>query len=147
MRDRLNFFGLGVFLIILILFGGLSNFGGKDDHRPTERQRYAMYIERINNLVKEYDFYKGYLNDGVITLYDAFERKVIDIEFKNHNTKYPLLYFRKDGDNIYYIRSGAVDDEFGIMFINGDANSALDGVANLERCGGNSYYYDTMMYE
>ncbi len=147
MRDRLNFFGLGMFLIILLLFGGMSNFSVKDDNRPTERQRYAMYIERINNLVKDCDFSRGYLNDGVITLYDAFERKVIDIEFKNHNTKYPLLYFRKDGDNIYYIRSGAVDDEFGIMFINGEANSALDGVANLERCGGNSYYYDTMMYE
>ena len=147
MKNRFNCFVFTILFLTVLLVCGLFNLSKGDNTKISRRQQYAMYVEQINELVKDIDFRKGYLEEGVIALYDAFERKIGEIAFESYNGDYPLDYFRKDGDNIFYIEYGAVDDEFGIMFINGDENSVLNGVANLERCGGNSYYYDTMMKE
>lgn len=54
-----------------------------------------------------------------------------------------ITTFSKDGSTVWFIISGSVDDEQGIIFINDDSNSVLDGIKSIERIGGNSYYYST----
>lgn len=53
------------------------------------------------------------------------------------------LYIEKIGNTLYFVTEGVVDDRAGIMFVNDDSDSFLDGIAEISRIGGNSYYFNT----
>ena len=68
---------------------------------------------------------------------------ISDINFKEYDKKIKIKSIRKEENRIFYILSGSVDDEEGYVFINSSENSILDGIKNMKRTGGNSYYYKT----
>ena len=101
------------------------------------------YYYRINRTIKDYDFYRAEVSDGTIILYDKSGTVTQQLPFDDNRRNAPLVYIRKDGACLYFILSGAVDDETGVIFVNDDSNQILDGINVLRRIGGNSYYYDT----
>ena len=54
-----------------------------------------------------------------------------------------LLGLRKSGDDVFFITSGAVDDEFGYV-ISGDSCVDMDGLWHLDRVDGCVYEFSTM---
>lgn len=54
-----------------------------------------------------------------------------------------LFILKKIGNTLYFVTEGVVDDRAGIMFVNDDSDSFLDGIAEISRIGGNSYYFNT----
>lgn len=101
------------------------------------------YVYKINNVLKNYDFYKAELSENKITLFDEKLDFISDINFKEYDKKIKIKSIRKEENRIFYILSGSVDDEEGYVFINSSENSILDGIKNMKRTGGNSYYYKT----
>lgn len=53
-----------------------------------------------------------------------------------------LLGLRKSGDDVFFITSGAVDDEWGYV-ITGDSAVCMDGLWHLERVDGHVYRFST----
>lgn len=53
-----------------------------------------------------------------------------------------LLGLRKSGDDVFFITSRAVDDEWGYV-ITGDSAVCMDGLWHLERIAGNVYRFST----
>lgn len=53
-----------------------------------------------------------------------------------------LLGLRKSGDDVFFITSGAVDDEGGYV-ITGDSQVNMDGLHHIERVGGNIFRFST----
>lgn len=54
-----------------------------------------------------------------------------------------LLGLRKVGDDVFFITSGAVDDEWGYV-ISGDSAVCMDGLWCLNRVDGHVYSFSTM---
>lgn len=54
-----------------------------------------------------------------------------------------LLGLRKSGDDVFFITSGAVDDEWGYV-ISRDSAVDMDGLWHLDRVDGNVYRFSTM---
>jgi len=54
-----------------------------------------------------------------------------------------LLGLRKSGDDVFFITSGAVDDERGYV-ITGDEAVCMEGLWQLDRVGGSVYQFSTM---
>ena len=101
------------------------------------------YFYKINSLIKNEDFYFAKVADYRIVLYNLKNEPQKEIVFDDYNVKIKLVSIRKDGSIIYFITSGSVDDEQGIVFINDDLNDKLNGIKTIKRIGGNSYYYNT----
>lgn len=53
-----------------------------------------------------------------------------------------LLGLRKVGDDVFFITSGAVDDEWGYV-ISGDSTVCMDGLWHLDRVDGHVYRFST----
>lgn len=53
-----------------------------------------------------------------------------------------LLGLRKSGNDVYFITSGALDDEWGYV-ITGDEAVCMEGLRTLERVGGSVYRFST----
>ena len=66
-----------------------------------------------------------------------------EIPFEDYDDKIKFIYARKEDSVIYFILSGSVDDEQGIMFVNDNSDDFLDGINTIIRIGGNSYHYGT----
>ena len=94
----------------------------------------------LNQLLKDRAFSIAKVEDGSIVLYDEEQTVLETLPYAGEAT---FLYAEKDGAVIRFIQSGAVDDEQGVLFINDDANSALDGIHSVTRIGGNSYAYSS----
>ena len=99
------------------------------------------YCYKLNQIVKNYTFSKGEIENNNIILYDNNKviAKIRFDDFENVNIK----YIRKDKNRIFFVFSGSIDDDNGIIFINDNENSVLDGIYSLNRLGGNSYWYST----
>ncbi len=100
------------------------------------------YCYKLNQIIKNYTFSKGKIEKNNIILYDDNNKIITKIrfdDFENVNIK----YIRKDKNRIFFVFSGNIDDDSGIVFINDNENSVLDGIYNLHRLGGNSYWYST----
>ena len=119
---------------VLLIFSGCQNY----DYSAMEE-----YCYKINSVIKDIDFHTAEIKEGKIVLYDQKNAEIQQITFKDYENDKRIISVRKDGDIVYFIISGAVDDEQGIVFINDDSNSMLDGIKRLERIGGNSYRYST----
>lgn len=126
-------------ILSLLLFAILS-FSlfscGKSD------KDYDDYCYKINKIIKDKDFTKGEVTDNKILLYEDDEI-IFEENFEEYDKSYKIKYIRKEENRMFFILHGAVDDEGGIVFVNGDENGVMDGTASLERIGGNSYKYKT----
>lgn len=120
---------LGIF--ILVACGCSSN-------KNTEE-----YLYKINSIIKDMDFYTAKADDNKIILYNAEQEMIKEIPFENYDDNIKFLYARKEESAIYFVISGSVDDEQGIMFVNDDSDDFLDGIKTINRIGGNSYQYST----
>ncbi len=106
-------------------------------------QRRIEYCREINHLLEMEEFITAKIDEGFITLFDS-EREIIkEIALPNYDKSIDIIYIRKENSAIYFITSGAVDDEEGYMFINGDENKIFDGLWSVERVTGNGYAYST----
>lgn len=101
------------------------------------------YCYIINDQIKELEFFKAYIRNGKIELFNENNEKSMEILFAQYEEKFDIKYIRKENNNIYFIFSGMVDDEEGIMFINDESNHVLDGIKKIKRVGGNVYQYST----
>lgn len=101
------------------------------------------YLYKINSLIKDMEFYKAMVADNKITLYNTEQEMIKEIPFEDYDDKIKFIYARKEDSAIYFVISGSVDDEHGIMFVNDDSDVFLDGIKTINRIGGNSYHYST----
>lgn len=120
---------LGVF--ILVSCGYSSNKNTED------------YLYKINSIIKDMDFYTAKADDDKIILYNTEQEIIKEIPFEDYDGNIKFLYARKEESAIYFVISGSVDDEQGIMFVNDNSDSFLDGIKTINRIGGNSYQYST----
>lgn len=103
------------------------------------------YFSKINSIIKDLEFHTVKVKDGKIILYNDDHEPISEIPFEDYDEDIKLIAAHKRGPVVYFITSGAVDDERGIMFINDPkADDVLSGVHTVNRIGGNSYAYDTM---
>ena len=79
-------------------------------------------------------------------LYDKDNKPISEIPFEEYDEKQKFIYARKSDDIVYFITGGAVDDEWGIMFVNdGISDRMMDGgVGSATQIRGNSYEYSSM---
>lgn len=126
-------------LIVVILF----QFTGTNINikKINEQER---YFRKINEIIKDLEFHSAKAKDGEIILYNSKYEPICEISFAEFDESQEFIYARKSDSIVYFITSGAVDDEWGIMFVNDGSDSMLDGVGSVTRIGGNSYEYDTI---
>ena len=108
----------------------------------SEKGQDIDYFAEINFRIRNLDFCTATVEDANILLYDSNGTLIQIIEFTNYR-KSNLIYIRKSGDRIYFVQSGSIDDESGILFVNDESDRILEGIKSLERVGGNSYRYST----
>ena len=101
------------------------------------------YFYEINKLIQDEDFHYAGVKNGKIVLYDSQQNTIQEIPFEQADENVEFLYARKEGPAIFFVTSGTIDDEHGILFINDDVNNVLEGIKYIKRIGGNSYEYDT----
>ena len=131
------------YVVILVLFcivvGLFYSCSGDDIHKQ------ERYFSKINSLIKNLEFHTAKAKDGKIILYNKELDPISEIPFEEYDEDIKFIYARKDGPVVYFITWGAVDDEWGIMFINDhEADNILEGVHQVNRVGGNAYEYSTM---
>ena len=102
------------------------------------------YFRKINEIIKDLEFHSAKAKDSEIILYNNENEPICEIPFAEFDESQEFIYARKSDGIVYFITAGAVDDEWGIMFVNDGSDSMLDGVGSVTRIGGNSYEYDTI---
>lgn len=105
------------------------------------RRDFEDYIYGINRLIENHDFKNAEVEDNKIRLYDGDFNLISEIKFDDKGSD--IIAIRKDGDRIFFVTGGAVDDDWGYVFINNDADSVMNGIRRLEWVGGNLYHYST----
>ena len=139
-------FALYIISVILLLSLGSCTFSAEKHTGPgnveavNEQER---YFRKINEIIKDMDFFSATAEDGRIMLYDRERNLISEIPFEEYDKSQKFIYARKSDNIIYFITSAAVDDESGIMFVNDGSDSMMDGIGSASRIGGNSYAYDT----
>lgn len=91
------------------------------------------------------DFSNAYISKDTITLYDEENLLISEVPFTSTDDYKSVICIRKDGNTLFFVLQGSVDDESGIMFVNDDSGDFLDGINSIERIGGNFYKYDTQI--
>lgn len=109
----------------------------------TNNKKTEDYLHKINSIIKEMDFYTAKADDNKIILYDTEQEMIKEIPFENYDDSIKFIYARKENSTIYFVLSGSVDDEQGVMFVNDGSDDFLDGIKTIDRMGGNSYQYST----
>ena len=104
--------------------------------------KYNEYCYEINRMIKEIEFEKGDISDGKIILYND-EKEVYNQSYDKFDSKYKIMYIRKDGNKVFFVLNASVDDEDGIVYLNGELGDVMNGLWSLERLGGDSYNYKT----
>lgn len=122
------------FIAILCIIGSIM-------YTQQSREDFEYYIYGINRLIRDHDFKNAEVEDNKIRLYDGDFNLTSEIEFDDKGSD--IMAIRKDDNRIFFVTGGAVDDEWGYVFINNDADSVLNGIRRLERISGNLYYYST----
>ena len=102
------------------------------------------YFRKINEIIKDLEFHSAKTKDGKIILYNDKYETISEIPFEDYDKSIKFIGAHKDDDIVYFVTSGAVDDEWGIMFVNDSSDSMMDGVGSATKINGNSYEYDTM---
>ena len=103
----------------------------------------AEYCHAINQVLKQEDFAFAEVDGERIVLYGVDRVPLSEIHFAQYDNSIHFLSIRKEENVIYFVTQGAVDDEEGYMFVNGQENSVFDGIWQIERVSGNGYAYST----
>lgn len=103
----------------------------------------AEYCDTMNRLLADRDYSHAEVGDKVIVLYNADGAMIAEVPFAQYDASIRILSIRKENDIVYFVTQGAVDDENGYMFLNGEQNKVLDGIWYMERVSGNGYAYGT----
>lgn len=126
----------GLFFVV----SGLFVFSACNANNYKQMEEYCYMI---NSMVKDIDFHTATITEGEVILYDDKYVEIKEMSFEGYENDKKIIGVRKEGAVVYFIINGSVDDEQGIIFINDDSNSLLDGIKSIERIGGNSYHYST----
>ena len=103
-----------------------------------------QYFRKINDIIKDLEFHSAKTKDGKIVLYNENYEPISEIPFNDYDKSIKFIYARKNGSIVYFIQQGAVDDEWGIMFVNDDSDGMMSGIWHADRISGNAYKYSTM---
>lgn len=130
-------FGTG----LVFLYTAVSN-NNSDAHidRINEQER---YFSKINEIIKDLEFHSAKAEDGKIILYNDKYEPISEIPFENYDKNIKFIGAHKDDNIVYFTTGGAVDDEWGIMFVNDGSDSMMEGLGSVARISGNAYEYDT----
>ena len=101
------------------------------------------YYTEINSLIKDMEFYTANIEETQITFFDDNNSIISTMHFDFFDPKVDLIYIRKEGDSIFFIINANIDDESGVVFMNGGSDYILNGIVSLKRVGGNSYQFDS----
>lgn len=101
------------------------------------------YCSKINALIKDQDFRFAELADGKVILQDENRATLSEVAFDEYDSSIRFLSIWQEAPVIYFVVQGAVDDERGYLFVNGDENKILDGLWEVERVGRNGYACST----
>jgi len=102
-------------------------------------EQYAM----LNKLLKDQAFSTAEIENKHIKLYNNEGQFLLEIPLSHGTKELDIKHIRKEGNIIYFVTYGSVDDEGGYMFINGDENKLLDGLWEIDRVTGNGYSFST----
>ena len=125
-------------IVILLVFFMLYCCGCQN---RTEALNQCCY--EINAQIKDIDFASAKISGTEIILFDSKEKQLMKLDYIGEKDISEIISIRKDGNVVFFVIEGSVDDEMGIMFVNDDSNDILDGIKSLKRVGGNSYQYNT----
>lgn len=132
---KINIWNIFVIVVLVVL---LFNSCNAYNYEKTEE-----YLYKVNTMIKDMDFYIAKAYENKIALYNAEQEMIKEIPFKDYDGSIKFIYARRKDCAIYFIISGSVDDEHGIMFVNDDSDGFLDGIKTINRIRGNSYQYNT----
>lgn len=122
-------------ILFVITFSSCSNTVSNTDKE--------YYCYQIYSLIKDLEFHTAELVNSKIVLYNSQNEPIQEIVFENYTDSIKVKNIRKENSIIFFATDGSVDDETGILFINDDCNSMLNGINTIKRIGGNSYQYST----
>ncbi|PWL44983.1 MAG: hypothetical protein DBY45_04855 [Clostridiales bacterium] len=94
------------------------------------RAQYIAYCSQINEILNEEEFFVASVWSNPLELNDRHFSIIKKIEFPNFDKHYRIYGISKDENkNIYFALGGAVDDNWGILFINDPSvNLHFDGI-------------------
>lgn len=143
MKKLIFYLPLCTLIVAIILQCSTFSISNVGNHESSINEK-EQYFKKINEIIKDLEFHSAKANDGKIVLYNNKYEPICEIPFESYDRSIKFIGARKDNDIVYFITGGAVDDEWGIMFVNDGSDSMMDGVGSVSRIGGNSYEYDTM---
>lgn len=126
-------------LIVAILFQLIGSNINIENINEQER-----YFRKINEIIKDLEFHSAKAKDGKIILYNNKYEPICEIPFEGYDKNIKFIGAHKDDGIVFFITAGAVDDEWGIMFVNDGSDSMMDGVGSVNKISGNSYEYTSM---
>ena len=90
-------------------------------------QRYDQYCAPINDLVKDEDFFSGGIGDGQIVLCDKDYDVIKVIPFDGYKKSFHIRQIFRDGIEgvVFFEMDRAVDDSYGIVYINDPPKNKL----------------------
>ena len=111
------------------------------------RTQYIAYCSQINEILKEEEFFVASAQSNPLELKDQDFSIIKKIEFPNFDKNYRIYGISKDEhNNIYFPLGGAVDDNWGIVFVNDPSiNCYFDEVDWIK--GGEDHLTDTSQNE
>lgn len=131
------------YLWLVLLAAGLLTLFACGNWKNKDRQMLKESCYKINQMVKDVDFHSGQIQEDTLVLFDKEHMPVKEIPLTDTKIPVKLLEIRKKDAIVYFIVSGDVDDEEGILFINDSSNDVLSEIKEIQRVGGNSYLYST----
>lgn len=125
-----------ILLIILLLINQGCIF-----NKPS-KEEIIKYINYLVKKIEREDFFVAHIEEGEL----IFENKKFDIikKIKINYTekKIKIISIYKEDNIIYFIRGGAVDDNYGILYSKQEITRVF-GVKYLEKMSDELYYYST----
>lgn len=125
--------GLFLTIVILVIFALTS---AKTNIKKKEEQCRSIYTE-----IQEEAFHTGKWTDNTLLLYDNNFREIEQLSVKYNSGKEPVKIVN-EFNQIRFVLGGAVDDEYGVIFVKGTTLN-MSGIYLAKRLSGNSYYYET----
>ena len=146
-RRFLAYLLLGGFVAVAVLFAALWVLAGialQDD--PWLKSDIRTWQSAYDDLAALPDFeYVSAQGDGSFLLHSPDmpdQSAVLPEAIADMLHDRDLLGLRKNGDDVFFITSRAVDDEWGYV-ITVDSAVCMDGLWHLERIAGNVYRFST----
>lgn len=130
----------GVILTVLIIAVlGVAALGlwfnlGRDNLQAQEEACRGIYT-----LLREQDFSLAEFEGNGLVLYDKDRNILGQVPLDGAQRKAAAQIIKENGQ-IRFRLGGMIDDEYGIVFVEGSTVN-MDGFYSLERLSGNSFYY------